>query len=581
MAKFTLEELRSEYNNLLQTCEIRADKLREVQDICDTILANKARYEAIATATKVPWFMVAAIHNMEGGLNFNTHLHNGDPLRARTVNVPAGRPKSGSPPFTFEESAIDALAFDNVGVNLEPSFAGICFKLEGFNGFGSRNHGIHTPYLWSFSNQYAKGKFVSDGVFDPDAVSKQCGAAVILLRLLQMKAIDRKQLSLGRVSKRGLQKVPKTKHEGQPMSLGTTIRAVPVTSEDQPMSLDTTIRAVQKELGIAVDGDPRAETWGAIHLSVLGQNPAPNASLDTIIRAVQQKLGIFADGDPDPKTWAAISLDTTIRAVQKELGVAVDGDPRAETWGAIHHAVVGKNPAPDADLDTTIRAVQKKLGVTVDGDPRAETWAAIHLAVVGKKSGGIKKTRGIKKTGDTKKARAIKKGKDMTSSVGEGKPADSRSEKNIATLLPRVRPLARALIENAANQGIIIKVTSGTRSFAEQDELFAQGRTKPGKIVTKARGGFSNHNFGVAFDVTIFTGSTDPEKAKTPVFESPVYKAIGALGTELGLEWGGNWKTIVDEPHFQLRPGWAANLSESDMLAELRKRKDAGKDFFA
>ena len=165
--------------------------------------------------------------------------------------------------------------------------------------------------------------------------------------------------------------------------------------------------------------------------------------------------------------------------------------------------------------------------------------------------------------------------------TGEGKKADSRSEGNIATLLPLVRLMPRALIEKAANQGIIIKVTSGTRSFAEQDELFAQGRTKPGKIVTKARGGFSNHNFGVAFDVTIFKGSTDPEKAKTPVFESPVYKAIGTLGTELGLEWGGNWKTIVDEPHFQLRPGWAADLSEQQMLAELRKRKDSGKDFFA
>ena len=163
----------------------------------------------------------------------------------------------------------------------------------------------------------------------------------------------------------------------------------------------------------------------------------------------------------------------------------------------------------------------------------------------------------------------------------KGRRQDSRSEGNIATLLPRVRPFARALIEKAANQGIIIKVTSGTRSFAEQDELFAQGRTKPGKRVSNARGGFSNHNFGLAFDVTIFKGSTDPEKAKTPVFESPIYKAIGALGTELGLEWGGNWKTIVDEPHFQLRPGWAVDLSEKEMLADLRERKDSGKDFFA
>jgi peptidoglycan L-alanyl-D-glutamate endopeptidase CwlK len=258
-----------------------------------------------------------------------------------------------------------------------------------------------------------------------------------------------------------------------------------------------------------------------------------------------------------------MSLDKTIRAVQKKLGVPVDGQPGPETWGAIHLAITGDKPKADAGLDTTIGAVQKKLGVFVDGSPGPETWGAIHLAIVGAKAPDE-----IKST-------------ETPTLAGDGKKADSRSEGNIATLLPRVRPFARALIEKAANQGIIIKVTSGTRSFAEQDELFAQGRTKAGKIVTKARGGFSNHNFGIAFDVTIFTGSTDPEKAKTPVFESPVYKAIGALGTELGLEWGGNWKTIVDEPHFQLRPGWAADLIEKEMLAELRERKDSGEDFFA
>lgn len=258
-----------------------------------------------------------------------------------------------------------------------------------------------------------------------------------------------------------------------------------------------------------------------------------------------------------------MSLDTTIRAVQKKLALTVDGKAGPETWGAIHLAVVGKKPASSAGLDTIIRAVQKKLGVFVDGSAGPETWAAIHLAVVGKKASDVPKTSGAAPL------------------AGEGKPADLRSEGNIATLLPRVRPFARALIEKAANQGIIIKVTSGSRSFAEQDELFAQGRTKPGKKVTNAPGGFSNHNFGIAFDVTIFKGSADPEKAKTPVFESPLYKVVGALGTDLGLEWGGNWTTIVDEPHFQLRPGWADGLKEKEMLAKLRQRKDAGTDFFA
>jgi|GEM_PF-406859 len=257
-----------------------------------------------------------------------------------------------------------------------------------------------------------------------------------------------------------------------------------------------------------------------------------------------------------------MSLTDTIRAIQKKLAVKVDGNAGPGTWAAIHSAILGKKPAAGDGLDAIIRAVQKKVGVFEDGKPGPDTWGAIHLAVVGKKVPDAPK-------------------KDTPSLAGDGKTADSRSEKNIATLHARVRPFARALIEKAAGHGIIIKVTSAMRTFAEQDELFAQGRTKPGKIVTKVKGGFSNHNFGIAFDVTIFTGSTDPEKAKTPDFESPLYKVIGALGVELGLEWGGNWKSFVDQPHYQLRPGWAGSMTESAMLAELRSRKASGKDFFA
>jgi len=151
---------------------------------------------------------------------------------------------------------------------------------------------------------------------------------------------------------------------------------------------------------------------------------------------------------------------------------------------------------------------------------------------------------------------------------------DDRSEKAIGTLLPQVQPYARALVKKAAQHGITIKVIAGLRTYEEQNELFAQGRTKPGRIVTNARGGFSNHNFGIAFDVGVFEGASY-------LGESPKYKAVGALGMDLGLEWGGNWKTFLDEPHFQLRPKWAGDMRERDMLAELRTRKDSGKGAYA
>lgn len=155
----------------------------------------------------------------------------------------------------------------------------------------------------------------------------------------------------------------------------------------------------------------------------------------------------------------------------------------------------------------------------------------------------------------------------------EGAPVDDRSEKNIVTLHPHVQPFARALIRRAAQQGIEIKVISAMRTFEEQDELYEQGRTRPGKVVTNARGGYSNHNFGIAFDVGVF-------ELDRYIPESPVYKAVGALGQTLGLEWGGSWRSFSDEPHFQLRPSWASQMTEKDMLATLRKRRIEGTDYF-
>jgi peptidoglycan L-alanyl-D-glutamate endopeptidase CwlK len=198
-------------------------------------------------------------------------------------------------------------------------------------------------------------------------------------------------------------------------------------------------------------------------------------------------------------------------------------------------------------IENMIAAVQKKLGVQVDGRAGPQTWGAIYARIV--------KGRGAPR------APAVDR-------------VDARSEKNIATLLPEVRPIARTLVHKAASADIQIKVISGTRSFAEQDRLFAQGRTRPGRRVTNARGGFSNHNFGIAFDIGVFEG-------RRYLPESPKYKAVGAMGADLGLEWGGNWKSIVDQPHFQLRPAWAAGMRERDMLAELRERVAAGTGVFA
>jgi len=125
---------------------------------------------------------------------------------------------------------------------------------------------------------------------------------------------------------------------------------------------------------------------------------------------------------------------------------------------------------------------------------------------------------------------------------------DERSETNIATLNPDAQKQASVFLAKVRAAGIDARILGGSRTFEEQDELFAQGRTKPGPIVTNARGGFSNHNFGIAWDIGVFSGKDFLE-------DSPLYDIAGRIEKDIGLEWGGDFRSIVDKPHFQCRTG--------------------------
>jgi hypothetical protein len=121
------------------------------------------------------------------------------------------------------------------------------------------------------------------------------------------------------------------------------------------------------------------------------------------------------------------------------------------------------------------------------------------------------------------------------------------SEKRLQKLHPALASAVRGVISDLAAQGITIEVVQGLRTFEQQDELFAQGRTKPGPIVTQARGGESNHNYGLAADLCPFAEGQ-------PAWNAPiaVWAAIGAAAEARDLEWGGQWKKFLDKPHVQL-----------------------------
>jgi peptidoglycan L-alanyl-D-glutamate endopeptidase CwlK len=150
---------------------------------------------------------------------------------------------------------------------------------------------------------------------------------------------------------------------------------------------------------------------------------------------------------------------------------------------------------------------------------------------------------------------------------------DARSERNIRTLLLSAQKAARVCLTSLANNvlgaGVVARILSGTRTYAEQNVLYKQGRFgNKGPIVTKARGGQSNHNFGIAWDIGLFRNGAY-------LGESPLYATAGpiVLGATLGVEWGGNWKTIVDQPHYQL----LTNLK----VSEVEERFEAGQPYVA
>ncbi|MEM6677981.1 MAG: D-Ala-D-Ala carboxypeptidase family metallohydrolase [Pseudomonadota bacterium] len=177
--------IADEYVRFFLGVQTRPTHASKVAAMVAKAVANRPRYEAATVGLGVPWWFVAGLHQMEATYNFGGHLHNGDPLRSRTIRVPAGRPTSGTPPFSWEESAADALRHQRLDGLTDWSLPRALWRWERYNGFGYRSRSIPKPYLWSFSSVYLKGKFTSDGRFDGNAGSAQSGAAVLLKALME------------------------------------------------------------------------------------------------------------------------------------------------------------------------------------------------------------------------------------------------------------------------------------------------------------------------------------------------------------------------------------------------------------
>jgi len=181
-----MSALADVYARQFRACRIKPEHEREVRAQAARIMVSVETYEKVAGRFPgMPWWVVGVLHSMECNLNFKQHLHNGDPLTGRTVQVPKGRPVAGKPPFAWEESAIDALVCDRLDQVKDWSPGNALVMLENYNGTGYRRKGVPSPYLWSFTDQYRCGKYTADGRYDALAVSKQCGCAALLKVLIE------------------------------------------------------------------------------------------------------------------------------------------------------------------------------------------------------------------------------------------------------------------------------------------------------------------------------------------------------------------------------------------------------------
>lgn len=128
--------------------------------------------------------------------------------------------------------------------------------------------------------------------------------------------------------------------------------------------------------------------------------------------------------------------------------------------------------------------------------------------------------------------------------------------RNINKCHPRLIDLSKKLVSACRGQGLIIGIGESFRTKEEQDALYAKGRTAPGNIVTNAKGSSysSHHQWGTAFDIYRNDGKgvyTDGDG---------FFEKVGKIGKSIGLEWGGDWKSPVDKPHFQL-PDWGSTTA--------------------
>lgn len=369
-------EWSENYRQLWNTISINADWQKQATAIGQKVVANQGRYAAAVAGTSVPWWFVAVVHCMECSMRFDQHLHNGDPLSGRTTHVPPGRPLAGSPPFTWEQSAHDAIQSERLDRVTDWSLPNVLFNWHRYNGINNeyKRRGIPTPYLWSGSAHYKKGKYVADGVFDPEFVSRQLGAAVILKTLVDLGAVTVDQ-----------QQAPAANAAAMPAATPapTPVATPVVTAAVTPAAAPDPVRTVAVETSAAAIPHIAREL---AYPGLLKQGAGTTGAEKFGVKRIQEWLRIHGFAAPLDSDFGSSTADQ-LKAFQTSQGRASSGELDEQTWDLLtapmRKALVKIENAGSMSLDelaiTIAKQHQAQKPIEVGGN-NLGPWVRLYMA---------------------------------------------------------------------------------------------------------------------------------------------------------------------------------------------------------
>lgn len=157
-------------------------RVSEARKMAEKILLQKDRYVLIERLTGVPWYWTGPTHVRESDMDFRASIAQGDRWDRVSRHVPAGR----GPFPSFEAAAEDAYRLDGLSRVVDWRLEKLLYYWEVYNGWGYLSHGVPSAYVWAGSDQYSRGKYISDGHWSSSAVDHQLGTATMLRALMDL-----------------------------------------------------------------------------------------------------------------------------------------------------------------------------------------------------------------------------------------------------------------------------------------------------------------------------------------------------------------------------------------------------------